>query len=112
MIDESLIKRHSIGKDGFTWWLGQVCEAKTWEANYPELDVEKRLMELDVDIHLSRSVYNVGDIVSTQHQNISKSTCYEGNDYNVGDSWSLADWNGATNGGHYNVIFIEMSATW
>ena len=40
MIDESLIKRHSIGKDGFTWWLGQVCEAKTWEANYPELDVE------------------------------------------------------------------------
>ena len=40
MIDESLIKRHSIGRDGFTWWLGQVCEAKTWEANYPELDVE------------------------------------------------------------------------
>ena len=72
MIDESLIKRHSIGKDGFTWWLGQVCEAKTWEANYPELDVEKRLMDLDVDIHSSRSIYNVGDIVSTQHQNISK----------------------------------------
>ena len=82
------------------------------KVNHPELDVEKRLMDLDVDIHSSRSVYNVGDIVSTQHQNISKSTCYEGNDYNVGDSWSLADWNGATNGGHYNVIFIEMSATW
>ena len=82
------------------------------KVNHPELDVEKRLMDLDVDIHSSRSIYNVGDIVSTQHQNISKSTCYEGNDYNVGDSWSLADWNGATNGGHYNVIFIEMSATW
>ncbi len=40
MIDESLIKRHSIGKDGFTWWLGQVCESKTWEANYPELPTE------------------------------------------------------------------------
>ena len=32
--------------------------------------------------------------------------------YDVGDSWKLADWNGATNGGHYTVIFIEMSATW
>ena len=24
----------------------------------------------------------------------------------------LADWNGDLNGGHYNVIFIDMSATW
>ena len=58
------------------------------------------------------SVYNVGDIVSDSHQNITKSTCYAGNDYDVGDSWKLADWNGATNGGHHTVIFIEMSATW
>ena len=58
------------------------------------------------------SVYNVGDIVSDTHQNISKSTCYAGNDYDVGDSWKLADWNGSNNGGHYTVIFIEMSATW
>ena len=58
------------------------------------------------------SVYDVGDFVSDSHQNITKSTCYSGNDYNVGDSWKLADWNGASNGDHYNVIFIEMSATW
>ena len=58
------------------------------------------------------SVYDVGDIISDTHQNITKSTCYPGNDYGVGDSWKLADWNGATNGGHYTVIFIEMSATW
>ena len=58
------------------------------------------------------SVYNVGDIVSDSHQNITKSTCYAGNEYENGDSWKLADWNGATNGGHYTVIFIEMSATW
>jgi len=82
------------------------------KVNYPELDVEQRLQDLDIDIHSSRSVYDVGDIVSEQHQNIEKSTCYEGNDYDVNDIWSLADWNGATNGGHYNVIFIEMSATW
>ena len=58
------------------------------------------------------SVYDVGDIVSESHQNITKSTCYAGNDYDVGDSWKLADWNAAFNGGHYNVIFIEMTATW
>ena len=58
------------------------------------------------------SIYDNGDIVSDSHQNVVKETCYAGNDYNVGDDWKLADWNGATNGGHYNVIFIEMSATW
>ena len=58
------------------------------------------------------SYYDVGDIVSDTHQNITKSTCYAGNEYDTNESWKLADWNGATNGGHYNVIFIEMTATW
>ena len=58
------------------------------------------------------SVYDVGDFISTSHQNISKSTCYAGNEYEVNDDWKLLDWNGALNGGHYSVIFIEMSATW
>ena len=56
--------------------------------------------------------YDVGDIVSNAHQNVTKSTCFAGNDYGVGDDWKLADWNGATNGGHYTVIFIDMAATW
>ena len=58
------------------------------------------------------SVYNVGDYISDTHQNITKSTCYAGNEYGDGDDWKLADWNGATNGGHYTVIFIDMAATW
>ena len=58
------------------------------------------------------SYYDVGDIVSDSHQNVTKSTCWSGNDYDVGENWKLADWNGATNGGHHTVIFIEMSATW
>ena len=58
------------------------------------------------------SVYDVDDYISDTHQNITKSTCYAGNEYGDGDSWKLADWNGATNGGHHTVIFIEMSATW
>ena len=58
------------------------------------------------------SVYNVGDYINETHQNITKSTCYAGNDYEVNDNWKLADWNGATNGAHYTVIFIDMAATW
>ena len=58
------------------------------------------------------STYDVGDFISNTHQNITKSTCYAGNEYGTGDNWKLADWNGATNGGHHTVIFIEMSATW
>ena len=61
---------------------------------------------------LFSSVYDVGDIVSENHQNITKTTCYAGNDYDIGDPWKLADWNGASNGGYYNVIFIDMSASW
>ena len=57
-------------------------------------------------------VYNVGQVVSDSDQNVSKSTCFAGNDYIVNDNWKLADWNGMDNGGQYNVIFIEMSATW
>ena len=35
MIDETLLKKHSIGKDGVVWWLGQVCESDTWWPNIP-----------------------------------------------------------------------------
>ena len=58
------------------------------------------------------AVYNEGDFISTADQNITKSTCYAGNEYEVNDNWKLADWNGATNGGMYTVIFIDMAATW
>jgi len=58
------------------------------------------------------AVYSVGDTVSESDQSSTYSTCYAGNGYSVDDNWSLADFNGALNGGHYNVIFLEMSATW
>ena len=75
--------------------------------------MKKIIITITVMCSLSfASVYDVGDFVSDTHQNITKSTCYAGNDYDVGDSWKLADWNGATNGSHYNVIFIDMSASW
>jgi hypothetical protein len=64
------------------------------------------------DSYSSRGIYGEGDIISEEHLNIIKSTCYAGNGYEVNDDWKLADWNGATNGGHYNVIFIDLSTTW
>ena len=73
----------------------------------------KLLIACSVAIGLAfSSVYDEGDYISSSHQNITKSTCYAGNEYATGDNWKLADWNGTTNGGHYTVIFIEMSATW
>ena len=31
MIDESLLKSHFIGRDGFRWWLGQIAPVEAWE---------------------------------------------------------------------------------
>ena len=56
--------------------------------------------------------YQEGEYVNEEHQNITQITCYEGNDYEDGDPWKLADWNGELNGGHYNIIYIEMAASW
>ena len=63
-------------------------------------------------LSFSFAFYSIGETVSMSDQELAKSTCYEGNGYNVDDEWSLSDWNGDTNGGTYNVVFIEMSATW
>lgn len=31
MIEEALLKSNYIGKDGFSWWIGQVAKKSTWE---------------------------------------------------------------------------------
>ena len=56
--------------------------------------------------------YEEGEYVSEEHQNITKETCYGGNGYVSGDPWKLADWNGELNGGHYNIVYVEMAASW
>ena len=72
----------------------------------------KRLILLMTLFSFVFSAYNVGQTVSISDQNITQETCYGGNDYNVGDDWKLLDWNGAENGGQYNVMFISMHASW
>ena len=60
-------------------------------------------------ISFAFSVYNVGQTVSSSDQNIDFNVCY--GDYES-SSLSLADFNGALNGGSYKVIHIDMAASW
>ena len=61
---------------------------------------------------LSAQTYCAGEQISSQDQNRQFEVCYASMEYNEGDSWSLADYNGELNGGNYNILFIDMGATW
>ena len=56
--------------------------------------------------------YCAGDQVSLTHQNLNHTVGAGIEEYNIGDEFKLADWNGDVNGGNYHVIFIDMSASW
>ena len=56
--------------------------------------------------------YCAGDQISSSDLNTQYEVCYGSGDYETGDSWSLADYDGSQNGGNYHVIFMDMSATW
>ncbi|NOZ08302.1 MAG: T9SS type A sorting domain-containing protein [FCB group bacterium] len=55
------------------------------------------------------SVYNLNDYVAADDQQVEFNVCY--GDWPDG-MLSLADLNGATNGGNWYVTMIDMSATW
>tara|TARA_Y100001970_G_C13614860_1_gene546636 strand:+ start:235 stop:456 length:222 start_codon:yes stop_codon:yes gene_type:complete len=55
------------------------------------------------------AIYDVGETVSESHQNIAFDVCY--GDYSSNDL-RLADFNGALNGGDYQVLFINTAASW
>lgn len=38
MIEESLLKSNFIGKDGFTWWIGQVADPSVWRNEKTRID--------------------------------------------------------------------------
>ena len=56
------------------------------------------------------SGYSVGDRMSTDHQNMEFGFCYP--DTQVDSNVSFAQHNGDLNGGNYQVLMIEISATW
>ena len=65
-------------------------------------------------IYLSVSVllggYNVGDQISLEHQNVEFGFCYP--ESQLGNSVSFAQHNGELNGGSYQVLMIDMAASW
>ena len=61
---------------------------------------------------LSAQTYCAGDQVSIAHQNISHEVCAGFENYEVGDTFKLSDYNGELNGGNYHIILIDMSASW
>ena len=61
---------------------------------------------------LSAQTYCAGEQVSMNHQNQSHIVCAGFEDYGIGDTFKLADYNGDMNGGSYNIILIDMSASW
>ena len=36
MLDHSIIKTHSIGRDGYVWWVGQIASEDSWKENKPD----------------------------------------------------------------------------
>ena len=38
------IKTHSIGRDGYVWWVGQIASEDSWKENKPE--TPKNLMKI------------------------------------------------------------------
>ena len=60
----------------------------------------------------NRSIYSVGDTLSTEDQNILFPVCNGADGYNAGDFFSFSDLNGNVNGGEYKITIISMNATW
>ena len=61
---------------------------------------------------INRSIYEVGDTLSIEDQNILFPVCNGSGDYSTGESFSFSDLNGDINGGEYKVSVISMNATW
>lgn len=59
-----------------------------------------------------RSFYSIGDTVSIVDQNIDFNVCHSDGYYDLGESFSLSNLNGLTNGGEYKISLISMNATW
>ncbi len=56
--------------------------------------------------------YCSGEQISLTHQNQEHVVGAGYGNYETGDLFKLADYNGDLNGGSYHVIFIDMSNSW
>jgi len=60
----------------------------------------------------NRSIYNIGETLSEEDQNMLFPVCNGASDYLTGDNFSFADLNGNLNGGDYKITIVSMNATW
>jgi len=56
------------------------------------------------------SAYDVGDQISEDHQKMEFGFCYP--DTLLGSNFTFAQHNGDLNGGSYQILMIEISASW
>ncbi len=56
--------------------------------------------------------YCAGDQIILEHQNAEHVVGAGTEEYADGGTFKLADWNGDLNGGEYQIIFVDMSASW
>ena len=70
------------------------------------------LLILSITSFIYTQSYCAGDQISTTDQNTNFEVCYASGNYQVGDNWSLSDYNGDLNGGNYYITFVDMAATW
>ena len=61
---------------------------------------------------IDRSIYEIGDTLSIEDQNILFPVCNGSGDYSTSDFFSFSDLNGDINGGEYKITIISMNATW
>jgi hypothetical protein len=58
-----------------------------------------------------RSIYEIGDTLSIEDQNILFPVCNGSGNYETGDNFSFSDFNGNINE-EYKISIISMNATW
>ena len=61
---------------------------------------------------INRSIYDIGDTLSIEDQNILFPVCNGSGNYSTGDFFSFSDLNGNENGGEYKITIVSMNATW
>ena len=75
----------------------------------------KRFLSISIIlVSFAFSVYNVGQQISINDQQLTKEVCYAapGSDLTTGDDFNLYNLNGEYNGGNYHIFFLAMHASW
>ena len=70
------------------------------------------LLILSITSFIYTQSYCAGDQISMTDQNTNFEVCYSSGDYQIGDNWSLSDYNGDLNVCNYYITFVDMAATW